>query len=134
MPFVFGIIGIVLIISGVRGTVVGSNPSLVSLVKSDLTGQPNYTEWMLAIFIIGAIGYIDELKTISRLFMALVVIGLLWSNKGFFSQLTSESSSSDTTIAEPSQQTGSSVVSNMQNEQQQILSNLPNLTSVIPSL
>jgi hypothetical protein len=85
MPFVFGIIGIVLVVSGVRGT----TSQLTALVKSDFTGTPNYLEWMVAIFLVGAVGYIKELNTISRMFMALVVIGLLWSNKGVFSQFTS---------------------------------------------
>ena len=90
MPLVFGVIGIVLIISGVRGTVTGSNPNLVSLIKEDFTGQPNYFEWMAAIFLIGALGYIKDLAPISRALMALVIIGLLFSNKGFFAKLLSE--------------------------------------------
>lgn len=87
MPFVFGILGILLIISGVRGTVTGSDPNLVDLVKSDLTGQPNYTEWMAAILVIGALGYIDKVRTLSRAFMALVIIRLLLDNSGFFAKL-----------------------------------------------
>lgn len=85
MPFVFGIIGVVLVVSGVRGT----TSQLTALVKSDFTGTPNYLEWMVAIFLVGAVGYIKELHTLSRMFMAIVVIGLLWSNKGVFSQFTS---------------------------------------------
>lgn len=88
MPFLFGIIGLVLIVSGVRGTVAGTNPNLVSLVQQDLTGKPNYIEWMFAIGVIGAIGYIDSLKTLSRAFMTLVVVVLIIDNREFFVQLT----------------------------------------------
>lgn len=101
MPFIFGIVGLILIVSGLRGTITGSNPNLVSLVKSDLTGTPNYTEWMAAIFIIGALGYIQQLEKISRALMTLVVLGLLFSNKGFFASLKTQLTSTDNNVANP---------------------------------
>jgi hypothetical protein len=82
MPIVFGFAGILLIVAGVRG----QTTQLFSLVKSDFSGQPNYFEWMMAIFLIGVIGYIKELSTISRMFMILVAAGLLYKNKQVFSQ------------------------------------------------
>lgn len=93
MPIVFGVVGIVLIITGVRGTVTGSNPNLVGLVQADLSGSPNYIEWMAVIFVLGALGYIPQLRTLSRLLMALVVVDLFFANKGFFAQFTQEFSS-----------------------------------------
>jgi hypothetical protein len=90
MPIVFAVAGLLLIVSGVRGTVISSDaskPSLVGLVKQDFTGQPNYFEWVVAIVLIGAIGYIPKMEPISRAFMALVIVGMLLSNKGFFAQL-----------------------------------------------
>lgn len=93
MPIVFGVIGVLLIVTGVRGTVYGSSPSLVSLVEADLTGTPNYLEWMAAIFVVGALGYIPQLRTLSRLFMTIIVIDLFFANRGFFAQLTQEFSS-----------------------------------------
>ncbi len=97
MPFVFGIAGIVLIITGILGTVTKSTPNLVDLLKSDFTGKPNYVEWMLAIFLIGSIGYIDALKPLSKAFMALIVIVLVLSNKGFFPMLVQEIQSASQT-------------------------------------
>lgn len=108
MPFVFGIVGLILIVAGLRGTITGSNPNLVSLVKSDLTGTPNYTEWMAAIFIIGALGYIQSIEKISRALMTLVVLGLLFSNKGFFASLKQQLTSTDTTVPTPSTSTAPS--------------------------
>lgn len=87
MPFVLGIIGVVLLITGVRGTVVNTNPNLVDLVKADLTGTPNYIEWAFAILLIGSLGYIDALKGLSRAFMTLIIIVLIIDNKGFFAEL-----------------------------------------------
>ena len=90
MPIVFAVAGLLLIVSGVRGTVTSSDPSkpsLVALVKADFTGQPNYFEWVIAVVLIGAIGYIPKMEPVSRAFMALVIVGMLLSNKGFFAQL-----------------------------------------------
>lgn len=84
MPFVFGIAGVLLVVAGVRGT----TSQLTALIKADFTGTPNYLEWMVAILIVGAVGYIQQLHTISRLFMTAIVLGLLFSNKGFFASLT----------------------------------------------
>jgi hypothetical protein len=82
MPFVFGIVGIVLLVSGVRG----NSAKLFALVKSDFSGQPNYFEWMIAIFLIGVFGYIKELAPISRMFMFIVLLGLLYKNKQVLSE------------------------------------------------
>jgi hypothetical protein len=89
MPFVFGIIGTLLVVSGVRGT----TSELSTLVKSDFTGTPNYLEWMVAIFIIGSLGYVKELSTLSRLFMTAVVISMIFANKGVFPLFTAGISS-----------------------------------------
>jgi uncharacterized membrane protein HdeD (DUF308 family) len=80
MPFALIIVGIILLVSGVRNT----HPELYNLVKQDFSGDKSYVRWMLAILIIGAIGYIPEMKPLSRAFLVLVVIGLFISNGGFF--------------------------------------------------
>lgn len=88
MAFVFIIIGLVLVISGVRDT----QAQLWAQVQKDFTppqqqGQHSFLAWFFAILIIGAIGYIDELKELSRAFLVLVILVLFLSNNGFFSQL-----------------------------------------------
>lgn len=92
MPIVFGLVGILLVVSGVRG----QSSQLFTLVKSDFSGQPNYFEWMIAIFIVGAIGYVKELSTISRMFMFIVLAGLLYQNKQFFSDIHGEETANST--------------------------------------
>jgi hypothetical protein len=84
MPIAFGVAAVILLVAGVRG----KTSDLVALIKSDFTGQPNYFEWIVAIVLVGAIGYVDELKTISRMFLGLLVLGLLWSNKNVFAQFS----------------------------------------------
>lgn len=83
MQFLFIGSGLVLVITGIKG-----NPAqLFSLLKGDFTGQNNYVYWMVSILVLGALGYVETLRNLSRLFVGLVVIVLLVHNKGFFAQL-----------------------------------------------
>ena len=59
---------------------------LASLIKSEFTGKNNFVYWVLSILIVGAIGYIEPLKPISRAFLLLIVIVLFLANKGVFEQ------------------------------------------------
>ena len=87
MPILFGLFGIILIVAGVRGRITSGNPSLVSLIKDDFTGTNPFWKWMLAIFLIGAVGYIPDMRPVSRGFMALVIVVFLLDNQGVFAQL-----------------------------------------------
>lgn len=83
MPFALAIIGIILLIAGVRG----KQDVLFSTVKGDFTGPNNFIFWMVSIFVIGAIGYIPKLKPVSTAFLALVIVVLfLRKGTGFFAQ------------------------------------------------
>lgn len=91
MPFAFLIVGVVLVISGVRGT----SQQLLTLAKNDLTGQHGYLYWMVSILAIGAVGYVPQLRTLSRAFLVLVLIVLVLkvgnpnsTGGGFFQQFT----------------------------------------------
>lgn len=92
MPFALLIIGIVLLVAGVRGT----QSTLFSLVQGDFTGDSNFFFWFVSIILIGAIGYIPKLKPVSTAFLVLVVMVLFLtkgkpgaSGGGFFAQFTS---------------------------------------------
>lgn len=90
MPFIFIIVGVVLVISGVRGT----SSDLVTLVKGDFTGSDNFIYWVLAIGAIGALGYVQNLKDFSNALLALVIISLILREQkngagGFFASFTS---------------------------------------------
>ena len=73
MPFAFAIIGLVLLVSGVRGT----SGDLVTLLKGDITGSNNFVYWVLSIGIIGALGYIEDFRPLSRAFLVLVIVVLV---------------------------------------------------------
>lgn len=91
MPFAFIIVGLVLVISGAKG----SSQQLLTLVKGDLQGQNSYLYWIVAILAIGATGYIESFKPLSRAFLILVLVVLVLKEGkttnqggGFFQQFT----------------------------------------------
>ncbi len=86
MPFAFLIVGAAFLIAGVRG----KDDELLSLLKGDFTGSPNFVAWLFALLVVGAIGYIETLKPISRAFLALIIVVMFLSNGGFFSKLTTQ--------------------------------------------
>lgn len=81
------IIGAVLLLVAVRGTEIDSAPGandgkgLWPLLKGDLEPghQGNFLAWLVAILVVGAIGYIPELETVSTLFIALLIVVLVMS-------------------------------------------------------
>lgn len=86
MPFVLIAIGAMLAVAGVRGT----QAELFDLLKGDFTGTPNYISWMVAIMVIGALGYINAIRPISNAFLVLVILVLFISNRGFFAQFNQQ--------------------------------------------
>lgn len=95
MPFALLIVGIILLVSAVRNT----QGDLYTLVKGDFSGPNNYLYWVVSILIIGAVGYIDTLRPISRMFLVLVIVVLFLSHGGVFQQLNSQLFSPSTSVA-----------------------------------
>jgi hypothetical protein len=75
---------LLLVVSGVRGT----HEELFALVKGDLTGQNSFIWWLVAVGIIGALGYIPAMRGVSHAFLALILVVLVLSNRGVFEQFT----------------------------------------------
>lgn len=76
MAFVFLFAGIVILTSGVRGT----QDDLFKLVEGDIRpadGSTGFIPWILAILIIGALGYVKQFRSLSHGFMALVIIAMI---------------------------------------------------------
>lgn len=96
MPFALLIIGVVLLVAGIRNT----QCILFAEVEGDFTGTNNFFYWFLAIMIIGTLGYIPKLKPISTALLVLVIVVLFLhkgANGGFFQQLTAGFSSDTST-------------------------------------
>lgn len=84
MAFVLVITGLLMIVTGAKGTYA----TFGSQLAGDFTGPGNFTYWVAAIGAVGAVGYVDALRTVSRLFLTLILIAMVLANKGFFNQLT----------------------------------------------
>lgn len=105
MPFALLIIGAFLLIAAVRGTADGPN-GLFALVSGDFTQPPGFAYWMVAILIVGSIGYIPKVKPISVAFLWLIVLVLFLSKGdpskvggGFFGQFVQGLKATTTPIA-----------------------------------
>jgi len=93
MPIALVIFGVFLLVAAVRWDKGGSD--VWTLLQSDLQGKSvttgkqtgSFFAWAAAIILIGAVGYIDELKPVANTMLALVIVVLLLSNNGFFAQL-----------------------------------------------
>lgn len=82
-PLVF--IGLILVIVGVRDETEAFNATLSEDILG-ASGTSNFVAFVIAIAIIGAIGSAKELRGFSNAFMALIIIVLLISNRGFFAE------------------------------------------------
>lgn len=93
MPLAFLAIGALFLVAGIRGTVLDKNnqPGLITLLKGDFTGQNSFLVWIIAIFGLGALGYIPGFKPIANAFLVLVLVALVLAtgkqtSGGFFAQ------------------------------------------------
>lgn len=77
MPYALLIIGMMLIVTGIKNTHVMFGNEL----KDDLTGTNNFVMWFLALFIVGAAGYVKKLETPSRMFMGLILVSIILTNQ-----------------------------------------------------
>jgi len=132
MPFALLIIGLVLVIAGVRNTQSGTG-GLFTLVHGDFTGQNNFIYWFVAIIIVGLLGYVPKLKPLSTSFLVLIILVLFLkkgnasgAGGGFFQQFTNAlgntntagSSATPTLAGLQAQQTG------LQNQQANLMGQL----------
>lgn len=82
MPFVLVSAGILMIVTGALGTYAQFGKQ----VAGDFTGKGNFLYWLAAIFAVGALGYYSPLQGVSRLFILLIIISMVLSNRGFFAK------------------------------------------------
>lgn len=99
MPFLLTIVGLIMVVTGVKDT----QSQLSAQLVKDFTGSGNFIYWILALFAIGSIGYAPALEKFSRVFMALCLLSLFLANGGFFQQFTSAIQSGTSKAPAPSQ-------------------------------
>jgi len=93
LPYAFLILGAALFVAGIRG----KNAELWDLVKGDFTGTDSFAIWIVAVGIVGGIGYVKPLKPLSIAFLSLLLVVLFLSNRGVIAQLQTYLKSPGTT-------------------------------------
>jgi len=114
MGFALVLVGLLMVITGGRGTYA----QFGSLVAGEFSGpffppkgqgSTNFASWFIALGTVGALGYISSLQTISRYLMALILLSIVLSHKGFFAQFQAAlTAGPKTPNAPPAQQSVSS--------------------------
>lgn len=82
MPFALIAIGLLLVIAAYNNT----QDVLGSQLKKDFSGSTGFVYWIAAIIIVGAIGYIKPVQTVSRAMLALILVVIFLTNSGVFGQ------------------------------------------------
>ena len=84
MPFILLLLGALLFVTAYNGT----TSQLGKMLKDDIfggTGTNGLLYWLVAIAIIGGLGYVKSLRSVSDAFIVLLLIVLfLAANTGFF--------------------------------------------------
>lgn len=88
MPFVIIFIGLMLLVAAYNGNL----GTLTGLIKGDIAGdgkRAGFIYWIVAVLVIGAVGYIKPLRPLSHALLVLVLLVLFLANRGFFAQFQS---------------------------------------------
>ena len=129
MPFVLILFGAILFVAAVQN----NQAALWALVKNDFSGKDSFAVWIIAIIAIGSLGYIKSLRTLSISIMTLLLLVLVISNKGVFSQLQQfvqgADASGGSTFIDPQTGEAESVALTSLTPVQQVTNNL---TSIAP--
>jgi len=78
MPFFLLIIGLIVIVAGIRSAQSGTD--LIGLVKSDFSGSNNFFLWVLAIILVVAVGQVKAIRPISDAFLGLLILVIIIAN------------------------------------------------------
>lgn len=84
MPFALLLIGILLVVSGVKNT----QAQLGAQIVKDFSGAGSFWYWIFGLGLAGAVGYNANLRGLSRLFLILILVVFVLANRGFFAQLS----------------------------------------------
>lgn len=86
MPIIFLFLGALILAVAYQGT----EEQFITLLKGDFTGQNNFAIWAIAILIVGALGAIPDVGVLADWFLALIIVAILLSHQGFFSQILAQ--------------------------------------------
>jgi len=83
MPIALLVIGIIVVLAGVKNTA----SQVGAQIAGDFSGAGSFWYWIVAVLIIGGLGYYQPLKPVSHLFLLLIVLVFVLSNGGIYAQL-----------------------------------------------
>lgn len=107
MALAFILLGIIAVVVAIRNTYA----DLGNLIAGDL-GDSQFWAWLIAIGVIVAVGYIPYFRTMSRWFLALVILVFVLKNgTGFFDQLRNSTPASSSTQSQADQTQNPNVTS-----------------------
>jgi hypothetical protein len=111
MPFALLFIGILLIVVSIRNT----EQAFLALLVGDFSGTGNFFYWVLAIIVVGVVGYIPRAKPVSDALLVLILLALVLtaSKSGVFTQLTAALGSTKTPSANEGTNTASAGLSGL---------------------
>lgn len=86
MPLTLVVVGLLMIVTGVRDTYA----QFAAQLRQDVIGggTKSFLAYGLAIGAVGAVGYVDRLRPAANAFMALIVISLILSKRGLIQQFS----------------------------------------------
>ena len=84
MPIFFFLVGLMLLVSGIKGT----TKDLVDVVKDDFTGDNNFIFWVAAMAFLVAVGQIKAIRPLTQGFLWLVIIVLIVQSEGLLEKFT----------------------------------------------
>jgi hypothetical protein len=73
MPFIFLIVGLMILVIGVRG----QSNTAITLLQSEFTGANSFIQWFLAIMILGLAGYYRPIKPVTDGLIGLVILAMV---------------------------------------------------------
>ena len=82
MPLIFLIVGILFLVLARQGT----QGDFETLLKSEFSGSQSFIVWVSAIVILGLVGFWKPARPITDAGIGLILLVLILSNKGLFSQ------------------------------------------------
>jgi hypothetical protein len=99
MPFALLMLGVLFLTVAIRN----QQTAFVQLVRADFSGTGNFSYWVVAVIVLGAIGYIPKAKPVSNLLLVLILIVLVLKRGnssglggGVFNQLVTALGSTNT--------------------------------------
>lgn len=103
MPYALLLIGVILVVSGVKNT----QGLLGNALVSDFSGKGNFFYWLSAIGVIGGAGYIPAFRPVSRMLIVFLFVAIFLADGGFVSKFVDALGQIQAPAPSPESATGS---------------------------